>query len=75
MPGLWGGTAPTGGQEAVLGSSSVALNSVTYLSFLEGLLGHGCSLVRGRWDRNWDGSRSEEKRPGREGQDRAARGH
>lgn len=34
----------TGWEEVVLGNSSVALNSATYLSFLEGLLGQRASL-------------------------------
>lgn len=61
----------TGWEEVVLGSSSVALNSPTYLSFLEGLLGQRGllhSIVRGWWDGNWDGSRSEEKYRARERQ-------
>lgn len=54
----------TGWEEVVLGSSSVALNSATYLSFLKGLLGQQGllpNIVRGWWDGNWDGSRSEKK--------------
>lgn len=39
-----GRVSTTGWEEAVLGSSSVALNSATYLSFLEGLLGQQALL-------------------------------
>lgn len=70
-----GRVGSTGWQEVVLGSSSVALNSVTYLSFLEGLLGQRALLQPCEGVEGWELGRAGARRNTQPGKDRAARGH
>lgn len=56
-----GRVGTTGWEEVVLGSSTVSLNSATYLSFLEGLLGQRALLRPCEGAVGWELGREQER--------------